>query len=187
MDGLWNFNDGTARDLTTNAHNGTLAGQARVVQALRPVPGQLSLPVILFGQVHDGSGNAVSNATIRLLRQEEKMTTTVSGPDGAYSMVLRPEQAEGAFDLQTTAGDLGAWVSGVTCAAGERKEVNLTLSNAVSIAGKVTAFDGSPLTDVIVQARAFGRAVAALVPIARGPRPGLVGRNGPHDHHDHDE
>ncbi len=35
---LWNFEDGTARDLTPNRHDGTLVGQARIVEAGRPVP-----------------------------------------------------------------------------------------------------------------------------------------------------
>jgi hypothetical protein len=39
----------------------------------------------------------------------------------------------------------------VNCPRGERKEVKLTLSSAVSIAGKVTAFDGSLIPNVVVQ------------------------------------
>jgi signal transduction histidine kinase/CheY-like chemotaxis protein/ligand-binding sensor domain-containing protein len=149
--GLWNFNDGTAKDSSTNAHHGTFNGGASVVKARRPTVGQLKLPVFLLGKITDSRGNP-TNATIRLMRQEQQIATTQSGTDGAYSWVLRSEQAEGTFDLQASAGDLGAWVLGVTCSGGERKEVNLTLGSAASIVGKVTAFDGSPLPEVIVQA-----------------------------------
>ncbi|MCF7730747.1 MAG: response regulator [Akkermansiaceae bacterium] len=36
--GLWNFEDGTARDSTPNGHDGTLVGQAQIVEAERPAP-----------------------------------------------------------------------------------------------------------------------------------------------------
>jgi len=35
---LWNFEDGTARDLGPNGHDGVLAGQAEIVDAERPAP-----------------------------------------------------------------------------------------------------------------------------------------------------
>jgi len=150
--GWWNFNDGSAKDSSTNAYHGKLVGQARVVKAPLPTSSQLSWPAVLFGKVIDTLGNPLTNATIRALLEDQEIATTQSGPDGTYSMVVRPEQAHRPFDLRTDAGDLGAWVSGVTCSRGERKEVNVTLANAVSVAGKVTAFDGSPIPDVIVQA-----------------------------------
>jgi signal transduction histidine kinase/CheY-like chemotaxis protein/ligand-binding sensor domain-containing protein len=153
--GLWNFNDPgqPGKDSSPNTHHGTLVGQARLVNAPLPDPSELKLPAILFGKVHDGLGNPVTYATIRVLRQEQEMATTLSRPDGTYSLnLLQSKQAEEVFDVQTCAGDLGAWVSGVSCRGGERKELNFTLASAVSITGKVTAFDGSPIADVIVQA-----------------------------------
>ena len=35
---LWNFDDGTARDLTPNGHDGVLAGNGQIVEAQRPAP-----------------------------------------------------------------------------------------------------------------------------------------------------
>jgi signal transduction histidine kinase/DNA-binding response OmpR family regulator/ligand-binding sensor domain-containing protein len=35
---LWNFEDGTARDLTANGHHGIMAGRAEIVDAERPAP-----------------------------------------------------------------------------------------------------------------------------------------------------
>ena len=153
--GLWNFDNvenGVVKDATSGAHHGRLTGNAKIVEAQLPGSSQLNLPAILLGKINDSLGNPVANATIRVFHQEQETATTQSHPDGTYSLVLRPEQAEETFDLRTDAGDLGAWMSGVTCSGGERKEVNVTLANAVSIAGKVTAFDGSPIPDVIVQA-----------------------------------
>ncbi|HYV26545.1 MAG TPA: LamG-like jellyroll fold domain-containing protein, partial [Candidatus Eisenbacteria bacterium] len=168
---LWNFNDGTAKDSSTNGRHGTLVGNAKVIKARRPASSQLNLPSVVLGKVTDGSGTPVDNAAIRLMREEQAISTTTSRQDGTYFLVLRPEQAEGMFDVEASAGDQGGWVLGVTCPRGGRKEVNVTLSNAVSILGKVTAFDGSPIPDVIVQA------VRADAP-ARAPgslsTPGLV-------------
>ncbi len=41
--GLWNFDDGTARDATTNGHHGQLMGNAQVIAAPRPAGGSPSL------------------------------------------------------------------------------------------------------------------------------------------------
>jgi hypothetical protein len=46
--GLWNFNDGTAKDFTANGHNGTFMGQARVVNAPAPRPQQVEPARHLF-------------------------------------------------------------------------------------------------------------------------------------------
>lgn len=146
--GLWNFNDpATAgRDATTNNHHGTLVGNARVVQAHRPVSSQLDLPTILAGQLTDAAGNPVTNAAIRVLHQEQEVSTGNSGTDGRYTLILR--SPHNTFDLVASADGLGVWALGINCAPGKRTELNLTLGPAVSISGKVTAFDGSALSDV---------------------------------------
>jgi hypothetical protein len=159
--GLWSFRDGTAKDFSTNAHHGTFQGGAMVIQSLPPPASQLMLPGVLSGTITDNQGNAMTNATVRLWRGEQQIATTPSRRDGTYSLALRRELAEGTFDIQTEVGDLGAWVSGVVCpGGGERKGVNVTLANAESIVGKLMAFDGSTIENVIVQAvRQFALAV----------------------------
>ena len=66
-----------------------------------------------------------------------------------YSIALIPESQ--VYDIKADAGDLGNWRLGVACPAGGRTEVNLTLSNAVSVVGKVSAFDGSLVPDAVIQ------------------------------------
>jgi len=122
------------------------------VKARRPVPGQLALPTFVFGKVTDTTGKPVAGATVRLFRQEQEISTNTSREDGTYSIAFRTELEQETLDLAASAGDLGEWVLGVTCSRGVRRETNLTLSNAVSIAGKVTAFDDSPMPGVLVQA-----------------------------------
>ena len=170
--GLWSFdfvNNGVVKDLSPGAHDGKLIGNARVVSAQLPAPAQLREPAVVFGTVTDETGKPVANATIRLLHQEEEISTATSGPNGSYSIAVRSEYEN--VDVAASAGDLGNWRLGVACPPGQRTEVNLTLSNAVSVAGKVTAFDGSLIDDVLVQ---IVRADAPAPEAGKLATPGLV-------------
>lgn len=147
---LWNFADGTPRDASGHGRDGKLIGNVRVVSAQLPASAQVHAAVVVFGTIKDETGKPVTNATIRLLRQEAEISTATSDTNGNYSTAFLSEYEN--FDIAATAGELGIWKFGVACPPGRRTELNLTLSNAVSIAGKVTAFDGSLVGDVIVQA-----------------------------------
>jgi signal transduction histidine kinase/DNA-binding response OmpR family regulator/ligand-binding sensor domain-containing protein len=167
---LWSFADGTARDVSTNGRDGKLIGNARVVSAQLPAPAQLQGPTVVFGTIRDETGKPVANATIRLLRQEAELSAGSSGPNGNYSIAVLTEYD--SFDIEARAGDLGNWRLGVPCPHGQRTEVNLSLSNAVSVAGRVTAFDGSLIDDVLVQ---ILRADAPASEAGKLATPGLVG------------
>jgi signal transduction histidine kinase/DNA-binding response OmpR family regulator/streptogramin lyase len=170
--GLWSFDfvsNGVVKDLSSGAHDGKLIGNARVVSAQLPAPAQLREPTIVFGTITDEAGKPLANATIRFLRQEEQVSSATSGSDGSYLSVLRTEYE--ALDITGSAGDVGAWSLGVACPSGQRTEVNLSLSNAVSVAGRVTAFDGSLIPDVLVQ---IVRADAPAPEAGRLATPGLV-------------
>ncbi len=170
--GLWNFEHVTkevVKDLSPGHHDGKPIGNARVVSAQLPASSQLEEPVVLFGTVQDEAGKPVPNATIQLWHGEEAVSTAASGSDGGYSLALRSEYQ--SFDVEASAGDFGAWKLGVVCPRGQRTEVSLTLANGVSIAGSVTAFDGLPIPDVVVQAV---RADAAPPDPGRLATPGLA-------------
>jgi ligand-binding sensor domain-containing protein len=143
--GLWNFNDGTARDASTNGHHGTFNGNARVVEAPRSTSSQLDTPAILTGWLTDSAGRPVANAAIRVLHRDQEVSGGHSDDHGHYTVIVRSPHT--AFDLAASAGDLGVWAMGVTCPPGQSTELNLTLAPAVSITGKVTAFDGSIIPD----------------------------------------
>jgi signal transduction histidine kinase/CheY-like chemotaxis protein/ligand-binding sensor domain-containing protein len=149
--GLWNFNDNAnpGRDSSTNGHHGTLEGNARVVQVYRPTSNQLNLPAVLSGRLVDELGAPVNNATIRVFRQDQEISSGMSAGDGGYTVILRSDHE--VFDVAASAGDLGAWALGAACPRGHRRDLSLTLSPAISIAGKVTAFDGSPIPNVFIQ------------------------------------
>jgi len=167
--GLWNFNDGTAKDVSTNNHHGKLTGNAGVVAARRPTASEFRPPLVFFGKVTDGVGKAVTEGTIRVWKEEKVVATTTPDAEGNYLIVVRAEYE--TVDLSASAGDLGAWALRLKGTPGQRKEMSLTLSNAVSIAGKVTAFDGTPIPDVIVQ---LLRADAPLREPGQLTTPGLI-------------
>ncbi|HXP62282.1 MAG TPA: response regulator [Dongiaceae bacterium] len=165
---LWNFADGTARDASTNGRHGRLVGHARVVAAQLPGRAQLLQPAVIFGTVKDETGKPVPDATIRLRHPGAAISTATSGPDGSYAAAGRGYDT---FDIEAGASDLGTWKLGVACPRGQRTEVNLTLFKAVSIAGRVTAFDGSLIPGVVVQ---VVRARAPAPEPGRLATPGLV-------------
>ena len=166
---LWNFADGTARDASANGRDGKLIGNARVVSAQLPAPTQLRAPAVVFGTVWDETGKPLANATIRVLRQQDEISTGTSDPNGNYSIAVLTEYEN--FDIKADTGDLGGWRLAVACSHGQRAEVNLTLSNAVSVAGRVTAFDGSLIDDVLGQ---IVRADAAAPESGKLATPSLV-------------
>jgi signal transduction histidine kinase/DNA-binding response OmpR family regulator/ligand-binding sensor domain-containing protein len=146
---LWNFSDGTARDMSNHGHDGKLVGNARVTWAKLPRAPELVLPAIISGTIRDPTGNPSDNASIQIWRGEEVVSATTSGTDGTYQLVLR--EVDGDLALEASAGELGAWKLGLHCQPGQHTQINLSLTNAVGIAGRVAAFDGSSLSGVLVQ------------------------------------
>src|SRR3974377_2413625 len=63
--GLWNFEDGAARDASPARHDGRLQGQAKVVAATLPTPETLSEWSRLLFTLTDSTGAPVPNATVR--------------------------------------------------------------------------------------------------------------------------
>ncbi|MGA2658129.1 MAG: response regulator [Verrucomicrobiota bacterium] len=170
--GLWDFeivSNGLVKDRSPGGHDGKLIGNARVVAAQLPDGAQLRQPTLVFGTVKDETGKPLPNATIRLWRQGAMISTANSGPVGNYSVGL-PTEYE-TFDIEASAGDLGNWRLGAACPQGQRTEVNLTLHRTASIAGRVTAFDGSLIPDVVVQ---VVRADAPAPEPGKLATPGLV-------------
>ena len=149
--GLWNFDDGTASDSTTNLHHGRFIGKTAVVATQRPkgetdgwVP-----PVVFFGKLKDEKSGALRGASVRLLHLGELLAETTTTSDGSFWRTLRLDQR--TVDIQATSGELGAWMLGASIVPGQNKELNLDLAKAVTSV-KVIGFDESPLADVIVQA-----------------------------------
>jgi signal transduction histidine kinase/CheY-like chemotaxis protein/ligand-binding sensor domain-containing protein len=145
----WSFTDGNTKDSSTNGYVLNLAGNAKITSTRRVTPGQLHLPTVIYGVIRNDAGSPVPNATVSLVRDGRLITSSMSREDGGYSLVIR--DVGRPYDLSVRAGDEGAWVLGVKGARGQRQEVNVIASNAVSVTGRVVARDGTALPDMVLQ------------------------------------
>jgi streptogramin lyase len=165
---LWNFDGATNRtipDAGPGRFHGRLVGNARTLTATLPVPQGLVMPTVVFGRVQDGSGKPVAGADLKIWNRRELLAATSSAGDGRYTLVFRSDSE--TFDVSAVWGDLGAWRLRLYWPRGQRNELNLTLSNAVSVAGRVAAFDQSSISDVLVElvpAEQFPPATNQLAP-----------------------
>jgi signal transduction histidine kinase/DNA-binding response OmpR family regulator/ligand-binding sensor domain-containing protein/protocatechuate 3,4-dioxygenase beta subunit len=142
---LWNFNDGTARDATTNHNDGKLMGTARVVASSRP-----AASVITFtGTVTDLSGRGLPGVTVRLKRGDAEIGHGLSGVSGEYFLTTRG--GSGTYELIAVLQEDEARQTGIVAQPGESKRVNLKLSPAMTLSGKVRDTNGRPLSAVMVQ------------------------------------
>lgn len=71
--GLWDFEDGGARDVTTNQHHGVLKGKARVISGTRPRNTPIPPNHIIRGRVFDSKGIG-SNLSTQAPKSQSIMT-----------------------------------------------------------------------------------------------------------------
>ena len=149
--GLWTFEDGTLRDLTSRANHGKLVGSARIVSVDDPKQniGQ-SLTVTLSGKVQDAAGKPLVQASVWLETQGRVMRRTDTDAAGNYRlMVLVPS---GKFELCAQSGDLGT-LKTIQITDSSFLTENLTVGPNVDFTGTISAFgEGNYLAAVIVQA-----------------------------------
>lgn len=148
---LWNFDDGSARDLTQGHHDGRLIGNARCVDGQIPSPAELIRPAVLFGKVTNNTGQPLSGASVILEQESAKVAEVAADAKGEFKMLVYP--SGDSYDLTATKGNLGDWKSNITFHSGEWRRVDLTLPNASIVSGTTWTLDGhTPQTCVVVQA-----------------------------------
>jgi signal transduction histidine kinase/CheY-like chemotaxis protein/ligand-binding sensor domain-containing protein/protocatechuate 3,4-dioxygenase beta subunit len=105
--GYWNFDDGTARDLTSRKQNGKLVGSAQIGEGDLPHPAlvQRVEPVTITGRVSDPEGRAVANAEVALFYNGTQTVSTRSGILGDYRLTFFPTREP--HELRVTKDDLG--------------------------------------------------------------------------------
>ncbi len=148
--GCWNFDDRTGSDLARGSHRGRLLGNARISTALHPSMADAAPLSSVSGRVVDSAGHPVPGALVAIRRQHESLRTTHTDAAGRYKLYLQPE--EGPLDVVAEAGQEVAWAVNVAPQAGVVQPVDLQLTPPLSLSGKVTALDASPLASVVVQA-----------------------------------
>ncbi len=149
--GLWNFNDGTARDDSPGGHDGKFFGHATTVFASLPRLVEGNSLTFINGLITDPAGNTLANATIRAEVNGEEITRAASGYDGRYALTLNTPAP--AVDLQVIGpGDLADWRRVELNPTNHWQNLDWKLTPSLHVAGKLTALDGkTPLANVVVE------------------------------------
>lgn len=149
--GLWNFNDGTARDASTNGFHGQLLGNARILEADYPAfRNGRAFPTVLSGVVTDPLNNPVDGAMILIENPGISTNVIRSDPRGEFGLTLFENGDR--FRISASQGDHGFHPTDFELVRGREHALSLKLVYAVSLSGRVLAMDGSPQLNVPVQA-----------------------------------
>ena len=115
---------------------------------------------IISGTVTDENGDPIFNAHVRLEQDGRRIASAPSDPSGRYWMNVYPVNAP--YDLAATSGSLGVRQSGIQVVEKERRTLDLTLEEAVSVEGMLLMLDNTtPHVTTAVQAIHDGMVVAA--------------------------
>jgi hypothetical protein len=165
---LLNFDDQTPADNSARANATKLVGNARIVPAPMPSPGEL-IPIASFsGRVTDGTGNPAAGATVRIDRDREIVATTQTDTTGAYETGFK--YAPGTYDLFAQLGQLGVWHMNVLVSPQTPARFDLALGAASTISGALLALDGTPNAGGVAEAEdaVTGQVAASAASDARG-------------------
>jgi ligand-binding sensor domain-containing protein/signal transduction histidine kinase len=149
--GLWNFEDGSARDASPAAHHGDLIGQAKVVEATLPSPTTLAPWSRLLLQITDATGAPLQNVTVRAEADGAEVGRATS--NGAGSCPVTVWTSAPAVDLLATAtNDLGGWQFAVPITRYAERTTLWALGPAIHLAGRAVALDGkTPHAALVVE------------------------------------
>jgi PAS domain S-box-containing protein len=149
--GLWNFEDGSANDSTTNAHHGKLMGQAKVVEATLPSATAMIPWSRLLVHVADAAGAPLQNV---ILRAEVNGTEVGRATSGFQDVIpLTVWTTAPAVDLVASgSNDLGGWQFAVPITPYTERTNEWKLGRAITLAGRATALDGkTPQANLVVE------------------------------------
>ena len=106
---------------------------------------------VLSGTICNEIKAPISNIHVRLEQNGEDIAQTRTDDSGKYHLNIHP--VRGAYHLSATSGDLGDWQLGIRLREQERRTLNITLKQAVSIEGRLLMLDDTtPHVAVPVQA-----------------------------------
>ena len=152
--GYWNFNDGTANDLTAGKHHGRSEGTPEFVTEVLPAEGALRKVELakVSGKV-TGLPQSEGYRTVVLSSGGQITGRAAIGTGGEY--LLNVVTGTEAMEVYALVGGDAAGVEGVTVKPGEDRRVDLTLQPA-PLSGRLLAADGKPAASVTVELVAAG-------------------------------
>jgi signal transduction histidine kinase/ligand-binding sensor domain-containing protein len=149
--GLWNFNDGTARDSSPAGHHGRLVGQATAMQTAQPWGGRQGAPHFVSGRIMDQAGVALTNALIRVEADGEEIGRANSRGGGVYQLSFDTHAR--VVDLHAMAADdLSEWRRLELDPTNRWHALDWRLPPKLRVAGRLTALDHkTPLPNTVVE------------------------------------
>jgi signal transduction histidine kinase/DNA-binding response OmpR family regulator/ligand-binding sensor domain-containing protein/protocatechuate 3,4-dioxygenase beta subunit len=141
--GCWNFDDGTARDLSPGRHDGKLVGSAQIIDADLPHP-SLVRRVETFsmaGRVTDPEGRPVSGARVRLYQYGNSLTEAFTELSGEYRLTFVANRLP--YELRAMKGDLGYARGGVLVFEPQTNSWDVTLAET-TLSGQLYSSDNQP-------------------------------------------
>jgi len=163
--GYWQFEGEGQKvlDASPNEHHGEMLGDAkRIVIELPNRVQSVPKPALISGLVSDDKGKPIPNAIVRLEQNELEMASATTNAEGNYQMSIYP--VRGLYALSATSGSLGDWQFGIELGEGERRKLNLTLKEAISIEGTLLMLDDvTPHVAVPVQAICNGEVMVTTL------------------------
>lgn len=149
--GLWNFDDGTARDSSTANRHGRLVGQAKVVEASLPSSIERRFWAGFKVNAVDRLGTPLDGVTVRAEVNGQEIPTTSASAYGRHWLTIQTNVP--AVDLWASApGGLGGWKLGVPLTPFAEQTLDWRLAPQVDIAGRVSGMDEkTALSSVVVE------------------------------------
>jgi len=106
---------------------------------------------VISGVVTDEKGKSIYKTDVRLKQDDSEIAQSTTDGSGSYRLNIYP--VRGQYALSATKDDLGYRHSGLRLTEGERRTLNLTLKEAISIEGMLMMLDDTtPHVAVPVQA-----------------------------------
>jgi len=122
--GLWNFDDGTARDSSSGGHHGKLTGQAAIVAE--------ALPAVVFGVITDATRKPLAGATVEVRQPGRDPRHLTANGAGEYAFTMDSSER---CDLFVTTGKLSAYRLGFQPGAEGAQKLDWTLAETQTTTG----------------------------------------------------
>ena len=142
--GYWRFEDDEeiATDSSPNHADGKLMGNAHIAEIELPKPGELAISTVISGIITDEANQPIPNVFVCLEQDSSEIAQTRTDDSGSYRIVLF-QPVRGPYNLSVTTGNLGDWRLGIRLRERERRKLDLTLKEAISISGTVLVSDNA--------------------------------------------
>ena len=165
---LLNFDDQTPADKSVRANPTKLVGNARIVLAPLPSPGELIPLAVFSGKVTDSAGKPAVGAAVRIDRDREVVATALTDASGAYE--IGSKYVPGTYDLFAELGPLAGWGTNIPVTPQSPARFDLALAASGTLSGALLAMDGAPQVRALAEAEdaVSGRMVATAASDARG-------------------